>query len=1035
MSRRLVKDDTNQPNIIISGADTGTGTTNITLSGANQGDIIKAFKGIFQNELNVANLLFAKNLISVQNPQEAGSQIAIKAPTLNLQAGNIVFDSDQSMSYTDILTSRVRLATPLLYMSKQPSDGDIGMVFQYFDSNLGTNTQVGFLGFNAKDKKFRLYNSTNRPIDNIFADNTYLTREQYIGATGAEFNPVVNEATVNYLGDLQLRVLEAKTAIFRDAIDVNNLTVGSGNLVVNSLGAIDMSGNLNINNGTFTVDALTGDVRAAGRLDIGSNFTVNTNKFIVNSFSGNTTVAGILTTLKDLIVGVGKMVVEATTGNTSIAGTLRLADDLFVGGTKYVVDAQTGNTQTQGTLDVAKTTTIGNNTLIVDTSLNTVSINTTDKTFPLNVEGDINITGVYRRNGSPIVDSIPVGTIIPYGNTTPPTAWLVCDGSELSRADYPDLFQVIGTTYGSGDGSTTFNIPDLRGREVIGSGSGPNLTTRPIGQMGGEERHVLLESEMPNHTHDLLVTGSKIGGEFSSGGIVKNVITGDRGGDYATTTSEGKDFLSRKGGNQPFNVMQPFTVACYIIKAVPIMSIFGMPFNHWTKTQQDQIHYQGQVGIGTTTPLSTLHVNGSIIQTGSFTTQLKQTTVDGHFMVYPTTDHRVGIGTTDLTYTVNVAGDLNITGNYRVNGIPISLGNGTGSNPGPGFADAIPVGTIMPFGAESVPQNWLKCDGSPVSRTEYPDLFDAIGVTYGPGDGSTTFNLPDLRGRDVVGSGLGPGLTQRSVGQQGGEERHVMTENEMPAHNHRLFNTTSHIGGEFSSGGEFRDLVVGDRGGAYMDMNVDGTQFVEDSGTNAPFNVMQPFTVCNYIIKAVPIVSILTQPFNFWRKSIGKLYYTASNVGIGTTAPQATLHVEGSIKQTGSQTTELRSTTVDGFHRVTIKPIGANNGSITNYVPGGFVQVDPSTGSNFSIELDAVNGTLTVGFVNVTPECVGQSGKIYLFERAANRTIYFPHPIVFKRGTKPTTLPIGDPLLPTMCCISYTIVKTDAIACTFDVFD
>lgn len=78
----------------------------------------------------------------------------------------------------------------------------------------------------------------------------------------------------------------------------------------------------------------------------------------------------------------------------------------------------------------------------------------------------------------------------------------------------------------------------------------------------------------------------------------------------------------------------------------------------------------------------------------------------------------------------------------------------------------------------------LACDGSAVSRSVYAALFGAIGTTYGVGDGSTTFNLPDLQGRVPMGAGAGPGLTVRSAGQEVGTESHVLTTAEIPAHTH-----------------------------------------------------------------------------------------------------------------------------------------------------------------------------------------------------------------------------------------------------------
>jgi len=76
----------------------------------------------------------------------------------------------------------------------------------------------------------------------------------------------------------------------------------------------------------------------------------------------------------------------------------------------------------------------------------------------------------------------PVGNIVPYGNAVAPAGWLICDGSAISRTTYSDLFSVIGAAYGNGDGSTTFNLPDLRGRFIRGhddgAGNDPDVGTR-----------------------------------------------------------------------------------------------------------------------------------------------------------------------------------------------------------------------------------------------------------------------------------------------------------------------------------------------------------------------------------------------------------------------------------------------------------------------------------------------------------------------------------------------------------------------------
>jgi len=106
-----------------------------------------------------------------------------------------------------------------------------------------------------------------------------------------------------------------------------------------------------------------------------------------------------------------------------------------------------------------------------------------------------------QGNTGAMGDGLPVGTVYAYTSTTAPAGSMLCDGSQISRTLYPAAFAVIGTQFGSGDGSTTFNLPDLRSRFVLGSGQGSGLTSRIIASTGGEENHVLVVAELASHTH------------------------------------------------------------------------------------------------------------------------------------------------------------------------------------------------------------------------------------------------------------------------------------------------------------------------------------------------------------------------------------------------------------------------------------------------------------------------------------------------------------------------------------------------------
>lgn len=104
----------------------------------------------------------------------------------------------------------------------------------------------------------------------------------------------------------------------------------------------------------------------------------------------------------------------------------------------------------------------------------------------------------------------------------------------------------------------------------------------------------------------------------------------------------------------------------------------------------------------------------------------------------------------------------------------------------------------------------IKCDGSAISRTDYADLFEVIGTTYGAGDGATTFNLPDFRGRVPIGTGQGTGLTDRTLGATVGAETHQLTTAQMPQHNHSIAH--DHPSATTSTDGDHTHAMDGDTG-------------------------------------------------------------------------------------------------------------------------------------------------------------------------------------------------------------------------------
>ena len=141
------------------------------------------------------------------------------------------------------------------------------------------------------------------------------------------------------------------------------------------------------------------------------------------------------------------------------------------------------------------------------------------------------------------------GVIKAWAGVVAPSGYLLCQGQAVSRTTYASLFNVCGTNYGAGDGSTTFNIPNLQGRVPVGLLTGdPNFGT--IGKVGGESSHTLIVSEIPSHTHTI-------------GAIISTAPGGSGLNDLFTGSGVS---TGSTGGDAPHNNIQPYQVINYIIK-------------------------------------------------------------------------------------------------------------------------------------------------------------------------------------------------------------------------------------------------------------------------------------------------------------------------------------------------------------------------------------------------------------------------------------------------------------------------------------
>ena len=314
-------------------------------------------------------------------------------------------------------------------------------------------------------------------------------------------------------------------------------------------------------------------------------------------------------------------------------------------------------------------------------------------------------------------ESVPVGTVIYHSANTPPTNFIKANGDAVSRTTYSDLFTVIGTTYGAGDGSTTFNVPDLRGEFMRGWDDSRGIDNgRSFGSAQADE--------LKAHTHN-----------YTDGTNGTNPTGTGAGTNNSFPVVNGRA-TSETGGTEtrPRNIA---LLACIKYQSTSGSgSSAGVAFSDLTSTPTTLAGYGITDGGG-----------GGSYANSDVDTHLNQGTA--------TSNQVLSWNGTDYAWVSN------------------SIAN-----------SSVSAGTVIYHAANTPPTNFIKANGAAISRTTYSDLFAAIGTTFGSGDGSSTFNVPDLRGEFPRGWDDGRGIdTSRAFGSAQADE--------LKSHTHTVYNGTA----------------------------------------------------------------------------------------------------------------------------------------------------------------------------------------------------------------------------------------------------
>lgn len=474
----------------------------------------------------------------------------------------------------------------------------------------------------------------------------------------------------------------------------------------------------------------------------------------------------------------------------------------------------------------------------------------------------------------PVGSTMPAGSVVWYVGSSAPSGWMKADGAAVSRSTYSAAFAALGTAYGAGNGSTTFNIPDLSGRVLVGKDS-TQTEFDQTGETGGVNLVALTTAMMPAHAHTVSVSTTANTSEYAATSFMR--------------------LVGVVGTSIYFNHMPGYAGGGY---ADVGDSQFPQHWHSWSASASATTQQSGS---------STAHNN---------------------LQPYLTLTALVAVGDT------------------------------------PTLVPGMVLGTTTPGAA---PTGWALADGSAVSRTSNASLFAVASSIYGAGDGSTTFNLPNTKGRTVVGQDSSQ-ASFSSLGNTGGEKSHTLTVSEMPLHDHTISLSASGNTSETPRSSSMRAVaqvgtwisgthMVGWAGGGYADhsgsfpqhyhaISVATSATSSAVGSGSAHNELQPYKAVQFMVATsaaptlqsgmiVPVLSTASVPASFSTDLAGRL-------AVGVDSTQTEFDV---LEETGGTKTETLATAQLPTHAHAVSM--TFNGSTSEAATASWNRLTAQPGTNF----------------------------------------------------------------------------------------